>query len=61
VLAKNAVNKLILYFVLKVYAEIYRVIFILVCTISVLITIQCDKYTIIQGYYIIWQLSSLCT
>jgi hypothetical protein len=61
VLATNTVNKFPLYLVLKVYADIYGVNFLVVCTISVLITVQCDKCTIIQRYYLIWQLSLLFT
>jgi len=61
VLATNVVNKFRLYLILKVYADIYGVNFIVVCTISVLITVQCDKCAIIQGYYLIWQLSLLFT
>ena len=60
-LATNVVNKFRLYLVLKVYADLYGVNFVVVCTISVLIIVQCDKCAIIQGYCLIWQLSLLFT
>jgi len=47
VLATNVVNKLRLYLELRVYADIDGVNFVVVCTISVLITVQCEKCTIL--------------